>query len=283
MLGGDLMRSNSAVRLVELLASADAWQAASTAPSRPAIAGERPTQRRGAMLAVLFEASRPTCHGGPDGPSPLWAEEAMHRTVNLLQLVMTLEQRTWHGGESAISAQLELALARNLANALGALDLKEPDAVLPCSDALRSVTSNLVALFGPTVGDIRLRTSLGRLALLANKKRALVLAAHELVVNAVKHAFCGLDRGDVVVTLDRPCATTARLRVEDDGLGFSAERPGMGLSIIASLASVLEAGCVYRRSRLGGTAAELLFPVARMATTRLDRADAAARAQNVRG
>lgn len=277
------MRSNSAVRLVELLASADAGQAASIAPSRAPIADERPTQRRGAMLAVLFEASRPICRGGLDGPSPLWAEEAMHRAVNLLQLVMTLEQRTWHSDESAISAQLELALARNLANALSGLELKEPDAVLPCSDALRSVTSNLVALFGPTAGDIRLHTSLTRLALLANKRRALVLAAHELVVNAVKHAFCGRDRGDVVVTLDRPCATTARLLVEDDGPGFSAERPGMGLSIIASLASVLDADCIYCRSRLGGTSAELLFPVARMATMQLDRTDAATRTQNVRG
>jgi two-component sensor histidine kinase len=217
--------------------------------------------RRSAMLALLFEAASPTSCGGREVLRPLWAEEAMHRAANLLHFVLLLEQQTWSGPESRMTVQLEYALAKGLAASFRALDIVHEDAMLPCTDVLRAVVSFVVSLFGPTVGEVALRSDLIRLTLPAYKRRALVLAANELVSNALKHAFRGRARGQISVTLGRVGTDSMCLVVEDNGPGMALERPSASAAIVGGLAGLLEADLVYRRSALGGTAAEFQFPI----------------------
>jgi two-component sensor histidine kinase len=212
------------------------------------------------MLAILFDAAGPASCGGPDVLRPLWAEEAMHRSANLLQLALALERLTWNGIESEMTGRLEYALAEGLAASYRSLDIGRQDELLSCNETLRAVVANLVALFGPTVGEISLKTDLMRLSLPAYKRRALVLVASELVINALKHAFPDRQSGRIAVALGRVDAATVRLAVEDDGRGFALLRPGTGLAIVGGLAGLLEADLVYRRSALGGTAAEFQLP-----------------------
>ncbi len=217
--------------------------------------------RRTAMLGILFEAACPTSCGGRDVLRPLWAEEAMHRATNMLQFVLLLERESWTGSSNPVDIEIECAMARSLAAAFRSLDMSKEDALLPCAEPLRAVVSGLVALFGPINGDITLRMDLVRLALPAYKRRALVLAANELVTNALKHAFRGCRAGAVSVTLDRVDCANGRLLVEDSGAGIDLTRPGVGCTIVAGLAGLLEADLLYRRSALGGTAAEFQFPI----------------------
>jgi two-component sensor histidine kinase len=60
---------------------------------------------------------------------------------------------------------------------------------------LREIVRDLVTLFGPTAGDIELHLNIERVALAAYRRRALVLAASELVINALLHAFKGRSGG----------------------------------------------------------------------------------------
>jgi two-component sensor histidine kinase len=86
---------------------------------------------------------------------------------------------------------VEHGLAHDVANQLRSLDLGSDTADAPCSDLLRDVVADLVALFGGG-GDadrVILATQIEPLHLPPYKRRALVLATLELVMNGLLHAF----------------------------------------------------------------------------------------------
>lgn len=68
-----------------------------------------------------------------------------------------------------------------------------------------------------------LRTDVERLARPAFQRRALVLAASELVVNALSHAFGSRRQGRHVVSFRMVSRRRARLVVADDGAGCLGE------------------------------------------------------------
>jgi len=95
----------------------------------------------------------------------------------------------------------------------------------------------------------------------AYKRRALVLAAAELVNNALLHAFAGRAAGLIEVGLTISGRQTACLRVADNGAGFTTFPPNLGCGVAAGLSDLLEAELVYDRLA-GWTIAEIAFPVA---------------------
>ena len=88
---------------------------------------------------------------------------------------------------------------------------------------------------------------------------SLGLIVTELVINALKHAYCGFPVGLLSVSLESFGTRQIRLVIEDSGVGVEAVRPAIGWALVSQLASVLSADLLYRRSALGGTAAELRF------------------------
>ncbi|MCI0430296.1 MAG: ATP-binding protein [Rhodospirillales bacterium] len=180
----------------------------------------------------------------------------------MCQLTLMLEWRRWHGVDALIDHQHELARASRLATCFHALDIKDEAAVLPCTDILHETASCLVDLFGPAVGQVILTAELDRLALPAYRRRALVLAAAALVTRTLLHAFRRRSEGQIVITLGRDDPHHALFLIEDDGCEFGPDRACATHEIVAGLTALLEADVVYRHSEMGGTAAEVRFPIA---------------------
>lgn len=97
--------------------------------------------------------------------------------------------------------------------------------------------------------------------------RAFALVLHELVSNAVQHAYPGARCGDVRVCLRRSPARLA-LEVADDGVGLpqpgGPARRGLGLSVAAAIAEN-ELGGKLELTGEKGTTARLEFPLMQMA------------------
>jgi hypothetical protein len=212
------------------------------------------------LLAVLLPCSRPACSGGGEVLRPLWAEEAMHRSYNFLRLVF--RQAPGRGPGKGLTHMAELCLATDLAALYGSLAAVPERQVVSCSPVLREIVRDLVALFGPTAGDIELHVNIERVALAAYRRRALVLAASELVINALLHAFEGVRTGGLIsVELLLIDGWRARLRISDDGVGCGNCRIGAGCGVAGGLASLLESELVYHSPKRSGTIVELVLPL----------------------
>ena len=212
--------------------------------------------RTGDALAVLLAAARPF----DDGFLPLrpfWTGEATHRALVMLRLFTTMRRRErWRGGDAE-----EHRLALRLASALACVGTAHVRRVVPCSGALREVARDLVALFEPSVGDVALETEVASLGLPAYKRRALVLLGHELVANALLHAFAGRAVGRISLRLGRVADGLAHLVVADDGIGFRGKPPCPARSTAGGLSELLEGDLHYRSSDGWGASAEVIFPV----------------------
>jgi hypothetical protein len=210
------------------------------------------------VLAVLLAAVPPKQQGGSSVLQPLWAEEAMHRAFGLMRLVANQTDRNDSTDRTPLLTGWEVGLAQDLAAQFRSLETGDDRRVRPCSGVLRNVVADLCALFGGAA-NIGLRTEVERMALPAYKRRALVLAAAELVTNAILHGFPAGSGGQIEVSLTSFGAAHVCLRVADDGVGFIENLPNLDCGIAAGLAELLEADLTYDR-RNGWTAAEIAFP-----------------------
>jgi two-component sensor histidine kinase len=130
---------------------------------------------------------------------------------------------------------------------------------VPCSHILRSVVANLVELFGST-REVQLRSAIEAVSLPAYRRRALVLAASELVINALRHAFKGRREGQIVVVLRILSDRHARFIVADDGIGCHLDPVEAERGVAGGLASLLESDLVYAPYSAAGTVSEITFP-----------------------
>jgi two-component sensor histidine kinase len=133
-----------------------------------------------------------------------------------------------------------------------------------CAGDLSDIAGGLVEIFGHVVGSIVLSLDVQSLRLAAERRRALLLAVSELVVNALRHAFTGRQAGTIRITLRHDHASQeAVLTVADDGVGPDGLLDGTshGCGIVHQLADVLDGDAVWRRSSMGGTEAVLSFPL----------------------
>ena len=84
------------------------------------------------------------------------------------------------------------------------------------------------------------------------------LIVHELLMNALAHAFVGRDGGHVTISLERDATTELCVSVEDDGIGMppgQAASQSAGLTIVRSLARQL--GAVVTTTSTDGTMVSL--------------------------
>jgi len=217
---------------------------------------------RSGTLALLLNATLPALSGGSSVLDPLWTEEAMHRAYSLVNLTFALDRRAPLCHNDIVTARMEQALSRNIAACFRSLAISDDKKILPCSDALRIIVRNLVELFGLAAGQISLEMSIERLGLPAFKRRSLVSAASELVINALRHAFDAPSSGHITVGLCRLGLSDAKLSISDDGRGIRPGRYGPS-GIAFDLAALLESDLLYSEAERGGTLAEITFPVGR--------------------
>jgi two-component sensor histidine kinase len=222
-------------------------------------AGKVPPEA-GDLLGVLIASTFPLAGRGCRVLRPLWAEEAMHRAYSFVRLIDTRSRHSECSDEDSIIAQVDDVIACGLALCFKDLTAGDERDVLPCFAVLRDVLTGLGALFGGPA-DITVEINIEEVWLPAYKRRALVLAASELVSNALLHAFRGPTAGKIEVGLTVQDPTAACLRVADNGCGFTDSSPNLDFGVGAGLAGLLEADLTYDRVA-GWTIAEIEFPLA---------------------
>ena len=254
--GGTVVPLPASYRSLGRRVASPAWPAK---PQLATLAGlsARLPRRAGDAIEILLAAARPF----DDGFQPLrpfWAQEVVHRGLSMLRLFAAL-QRLGRGRLVRRSIH-ERRLAMHLAAELASLETRDLTCIRPCSGPLREIARDLVALFGPASGDIVLDTDVMPLGMPAYKRRALVLLGHELVANALTHAFDGRSVGHLSIRLHRVGAGYARLQVEDDGVGFTPGCPRPDASVAGGLAELLEGDLRYIARRGSGSMPEVVFP-----------------------
>jgi hypothetical protein len=225
---------------------------------RMTLAAARISPQRIPILRVLLEATNPANCGGRPVLRPLWAYEAMQRAYNLVHLIADLDTRV-PANRYPVAVKLETKIANALGRSYRELDIIDDKDLLPSSGVLRTIAQNMVELFGPSVGDVVTAFELTRLSLPAFKRRALVLACNELLVNVLQHAFDGRSSGLIVVTLRDLGGGRASLLVADSGRGMGSAIRSPHWGVAADLAELLDGELLYSEAARGGTVAELRF------------------------
>lgn len=126
----------------------------------------------------------------------------------------------------------------------------------------RSLVDNIFRFHGTPRDRVSLRVAVDDFSLDIDRGIACGLILHELVTNALRHAFPGKEEGTLAVELHE-VGSTVELVVEDDGVGFPEEldptRPEtLGLELIASLTRRLDGE--VRVERDDGTRFRIVFP-----------------------
>jgi two-component sensor histidine kinase len=191
----------------------------------------------------------------------------MHRAANLQHLASNLERLLDSGRIDVSNRPRTIRRAKALVSAYRSLDGMDGAHLDSCEQELKEIASGLVEIFGHTVGSLVLSLELQPVPLTGEARRALLLAASELVVNTLRHAFTGRQTGIIEITLCHvPAHHEGTLIVADDGVGLgdgAANGTGLGRTIVCELAGVLGGEVFWRPSlHLGGTEAVLNFPVA---------------------
>ncbi|MBC9032135.1 sensor histidine kinase [Sphingomonas sp. JC676] len=214
-------------------------------------------------LMHLFSPPFPPVRIDPELSLPhrrvLWSEDSAHRAKNFAQLAAALvyfRPRTL----DPICLEVMATNACIVAAAYAELaEDQERGTTVPCADLLTRIVEGLVALFEDSARVIRLRCSIAELRLTSEHRRALVLIASELVLNALKYAFPETG-GSIEVSLSVD-VSHARLAVEDDGVGLgAAAKPGDGSRILDELAVLLGAPIERAGVSGGGLLASVQIP-----------------------
>ena len=195
----------------------------------------------------------------------VWMKEATHRAANLEQIAVSLQRLIDRGRLRADGSPETIRRASAMAKTYRSLHMPDICSPCPCAPDLKNIANGLVAIFSHSIGSVMLALDLQPLMLQREKRRALLLAASELVMNALRHAFTGRPSGNIRITLHwDQTRNEGILAVIDDGIGPDnvARGIGHGHSIVLGLSDVLAGTITWRRSMLlGGTEAMLRFPL----------------------
>lgn len=224
-----------------------------------ALLADRVPAKPGDLIGVLLASALPISSRGCAVLRPLWANEAMHRAFSLMRLLQARNRVVRSISENTDATGNDDAIACDLALRFRELEHGGERDAMSCAAVLRDVVMDLGALFG-CPANITVEAEIADVSLPAYKRRALVLAAAELVGNALLHAFRGCDAGRITVALALRGPRAACLRVADDGAGFKVAQPDYVRGVAGGLADLLEADLAYERAA-GWTIAEIVFPI----------------------
>jgi hypothetical protein len=154
------------------------------APPSIARTSVQQTRRRKYLLFFLLGQIDEEVRCGCDLLRPVWAHEAACRAANLNRLVHLVRPSLRIRDVSPVIQRIEYVLATDLASLCQRIAAQPDRDLVPCSTVLREVISNLAALF-EGISGVQLHTDIERIRLPAYKRRALVLAAAELVALAL--------------------------------------------------------------------------------------------------
>lgn len=168
-------------------------------------------------------------------------EELDHRVNNALHLTLGLLDLQLRS-TSDIAARSAIEGARARVNAVGVVHrIGSADTDCNLGDVLLAVCEDLVGSDCP----FRIAVTCRDVIILPAKKTTLLaLITSELVMNALKYAFSGMDDGHITVDLRRIDTDRAELCIHDDGVAFAMDdqpraRSGLGFNLVRGMAKQL--------------------------------------------
>lgn len=196
----------------------------------------------------------------PDERRALWSDDAVHRAANLAQLASAMTRVRAEGADDRQHDQMA-AHAGVLSEAYADLARAPLDPEhAPCAELIEQIASQLVGLFGAGTRSVALRSSTTEVWLPSVRRRALVLIASELVINALKYAFP--ERGGIIAVTLTVDGAFAELVVEDDGIGMGCSAtPGSGSRILDELSVLLHAPIERGSAEGGGLKVSVRVPI----------------------
>lgn len=216
-----------------------------------------PTELEAGLLELFAPTRSPTRSSTPINVSAprsqharLWREDAIHRARNMAQLTRSFADVVDHPSRRWLPTEVT-AQARRLSRAYEELGVNnDPHALVPCTALLTEITTRLADIFGRS-RQIAIIISAEAILLSTDVRRALVLMASELVINALKYGYPTDAGGTISVTLTASFGKV-ELIVEDDGIGNAdTYSSGQGGGLLDQLSTVLQAKVTRTSGRKG--------------------------------
>jgi hypothetical protein len=216
-------------------------------------------KHRQAMLNILFDVAEQVTKNDSSQTQTIWAEEASHRAMNMLYLMLMLNRPKMYKPFCTIRAAEEYRLAEEIAEGFASLNVTGQHINQSCIKPLNRIIKNIVTLFGYSLFSVRLSISAQSMGLSTEKNRAIVLICSDLVINALKEGVRRMTRGCIEITLEKLTTNVSQLIVKDDFASTARYISSPGYGIVSALAEILEADLVYRNLERRGAHIEFLF------------------------
>lgn len=129
---------------------------------------------------------------------------------------------------------------------------------------LQAVANSVLSTFKPKEKSIQLQTRFEESWLNIDTLTPLGLIAHELLSNAILHAFPAREAGKIHLSLEQPELNRFLLRICDDGCGLptgraASEYTTLGFQLVRSLSKQLHARMEVESTGGGGTTVSIAF------------------------
>lgn len=197
-------------------------------------------------------------HPHPDDPY-LRLSELRHRLANCFQLISSLIRLRLNRVADP-EGRKHLGWLLDVVTALGLLQERLSS---PSAGTFDQYLAEVAAFWGRagSARGIEVVALLDPVALPAGDASTLAIIVHELLNNAMHHAFPGTRKGRIVLALRPLGPERAELAVIDNGVGLdrSVEPTGYGLELVRSL--VRQLGGDIRIDGVEGTKVRVSFPV----------------------
>lgn len=183
-----------------------------------------------------------------------------HRVKNHLQVIsslMLLKARRTPQGETraALEIMAERIGALSIVHRLLQSDIES--AQFDLRDLVEELLSDMKA--GLPDERVLVESDVATMALPAATATPLALMIHELIANAVRHAFPG-DRTGRVGVIIRRSESGLRVEISDDGIGMEADANGFGHSLVEMVGRQLR-GSIHRAGGDPGTRIAIDVPL----------------------
>jgi two-component sensor histidine kinase len=194
-------------------------------------------------------------------------KEIHHRVKNNLQVIsslLSLRSNAINDPVALRSFEDSRAQVESMALIHERLYESEDLARLDCAEYVQSLAENVFSSYGVDPDHIRLQVDVVSHTVSVDTAVQCGLIVHELVSNALRHAFPDNRHGLVHVESGPLTAKLGRLRVSDDGVGLPtqldpSQSNSLGLELIGDLARQLNSTIEVRRE--GGTRFEVRYPI----------------------
>jgi len=194
--------------------------------------------------------------------------EIHHRVKNNLQIVSSL-LRLQSGKFADPAVRNVFTECRDRINAMARLHEQLYDergqSHLDFAPHLRELAEMLMRSHTPAGCNLTLNVSADEVPLNLDQSILLSLIANELLLNALKHAFCGRSTGKLDAEL-RTIRDRVTLTIRDDGNGIVPspteieEERGTGMDLVRAMSRQLGGEFLVSRLSTGGTCATISFP-----------------------